>query len=238
MWAVLPALVPVPTPSHAAESPQHCQGLGPGSGSKPSWGPVRRPACSWGDSGQGWGMCRLLGPVWSPGAIAGTWRCISSTNRAQGLTCFFCRRERTGPCVTLQGNLDPCALYAPKVGNGGSLSPGGRSPPPASASLHPGDGGCPCPRSGEKGSTVLRALEKGEAEPGHHPARAAWGVTMSPSRGQERIGELVKTMLEGFGTQRYIANLGHGLYPDVSPEHVGAFVEAVHTHSRHLSRHK
>ncbi|XP_025062543.1 uroporphyrinogen decarboxylase isoform X2 [Alligator sinensis] len=77
-------------------------------------------------------------------------------------------RERTGPCVTLQGNLDPCALYAPK----------------------------------------------------------------------ERIGELVKTMLEGFGTQRYIANLGHGLYPDVSPEHVGAFVEAVHTHSRHLSRHK
>ncbi|TFK01716.1 serine/threonine-protein kinase Nek8 [Platysternon megacephalum] len=73
-------------------------------------------------------------------------------------------RERTGHRVTLQGNLDPCALYAPK----------------------------------------------------------------------EKIGELVKRMLEGFGTQRYIANLGHGLYPDMSPEHVGAFVEAVHTHSRHL----
>ncbi|XP_009696272.1 PREDICTED: uroporphyrinogen decarboxylase, partial [Cariama cristata] len=71
-------------------------------------------------------------------------------------------RAQTGKDVTLQGNLDPCALYAPK----------------------------------------------------------------------EKIGELVKKMLEGFGTQRYIANLGHGLYPDMSPEHVGAFVEAVHAHSQ------
>uniref|UniRef100_A0A8C3LXM9 Uroporphyrinogen decarboxylase n=1 Tax=Chrysolophus pictus TaxID=9089 RepID=A0A8C3LXM9_CHRPC len=69
--------------------------------------------------------------------------------------------------VTLQGNLDPCALYAPK----------------------------------------------------------------------EKIGELVKKMLESFGTQRYIANLGHGLYPDMNPEHVGAFVEAVHAHSRHINKH-
>ncbi|KFW76981.1 Uroporphyrinogen decarboxylase, partial [Phalacrocorax carbo] len=76
-------------------------------------------------------------------------------------------RAQTGKDVTLQGNLDPCALYAPK----------------------------------------------------------------------EKIGELVKKMLEGFGTQRYIANLGHGLYPDISPEHVGAFVEAVHAHSRHINKH-
>ncbi|XP_031973448.1 uroporphyrinogen decarboxylase isoform X2 [Corvus moneduloides] len=53
----------------------------------------------------------------------------------------------------------------------------------------------------------------------------------------EKIGELVKKMLEGFGTQRYIANLGHGLYPDMNPEHVGAFVEAVHAHSRHINKH-
>lgn len=71
-------------------------------------------------------------------------------------------RAQVGKGVTLQGNLDPCALYAPK----------------------------------------------------------------------EKIGELVKKMLENFGTQRYIANLGHGLYPDMNPEHVGAFVEAVHAHSR------
>ncbi|XP_010580771.1 PREDICTED: uroporphyrinogen decarboxylase isoform X2 [Haliaeetus leucocephalus] len=76
-------------------------------------------------------------------------------------------RAQTGKDVTLQGNLDPCALYAPK----------------------------------------------------------------------EKIGELVKKMLEGFGTQRYIANLGHGLYPDMNPEHVGAFVEAVHAHSRHINEH-
>uniref|UniRef100_A0A8C9TL03 Uroporphyrinogen decarboxylase n=1 Tax=Scleropages formosus TaxID=113540 RepID=A0A8C9TL03_SCLFO len=73
-------------------------------------------------------------------------------------------RERTGGKVSLQGNMDPCALYAPK----------------------------------------------------------------------EQIGEIVKRMLEGFGTRGYIANLGHGLYPDMDPEHVGAFVEAVHTHSQRL----
>ncbi|XP_030061027.1 uroporphyrinogen decarboxylase [Microcaecilia unicolor] len=76
-------------------------------------------------------------------------------------------RERTGNQVTLQGNMDPCALYAPK----------------------------------------------------------------------ERIGEIVKKMMEEFGTQRYIANLGHGLYPDMDPEHVGAFVEAVHKHSLNLNEH-
>nr|XP_033772825.1 uroporphyrinogen decarboxylase isoform X2 [Geotrypetes seraphini] len=76
-------------------------------------------------------------------------------------------RVQTGNQVTLQGNMDPCALYAPK----------------------------------------------------------------------ERIGEIVKKMIEEFGTQQYIANLGHGLYPDMDPEHVGAFVEAVHKHSRNLNEH-
>ncbi|XP_078187683.1 uroporphyrinogen decarboxylase isoform X4 [Callithrix jacchus] len=73
-------------------------------------------------------------------------------------------RERVGKTVTLQGNLDPCALYA----------------------------------------------------------------------SEEEIGQLVKQMLDDFGPQRYIANLGHGLYPDMDPEHVGAFVDAVHRHSRLL----
>lgn len=49
---------------------------------------------------------------------------------------------------------------------------------------------------------------------------------------QEEIGRLVKQMLDDFGPQRYIANLGHGLYPDMDPEHVGAFVDAVHKYSR------
>uniref|UniRef100_A0A9J8BCS2 Uroporphyrinogen decarboxylase n=1 Tax=Cyprinus carpio carpio TaxID=630221 RepID=A0A9J8BCS2_CYPCA len=77
-------------------------------------------------------------------------------------------RIRTGGKVSLQGNMDPCALYATK----------------------------------------------------------------------ERISEIVKRMLEGFGTKGYIANLGHGLYPDMDPENVGAFVEAVHTHSRQLINRK
>ncbi|KAK7159217.1 hypothetical protein R3I94_005520 [Phoxinus phoxinus] len=77
-------------------------------------------------------------------------------------------RVRTGGKVSLQGNMDPCALYSTK----------------------------------------------------------------------ERISEIVKRMLEGFGTKGYIANLGHGLYPDMDPENVGAFVEAVHTHSRQLLNRK
>ncbi|XP_037673028.1 uroporphyrinogen decarboxylase isoform X3 [Choloepus didactylus] len=75
-------------------------------------------------------------------------------------------REHVGKTVTLQGNLDPCALYASK----------------------------------------------------------------------EEIGQLVQQMLDGFGPRRYIANLGHGLYPDMDPEHVGAFVDAVHRHSRLLQQ--
>ncbi|MEQ2213403.1 hypothetical protein XENOCAPTIV_014504 [Xenoophorus captivus] len=71
-------------------------------------------------------------------------------------------RERTGGKVSLQGNMDPCALYAPK----------------------------------------------------------------------ELISDIVKKMLEGFGTRGYIANLGHGLYPDMDPENVAAFVDAVHQHSK------
>lgn len=51
---------------------------------------------------------------------------------------------------------------------------------------------------------------------------------------QERISDIVKKMLEGFGTKGYIANLGHGLYPDMDPENVGAFVEAVHQHSKRM----
>lgn len=39
-------------------------------------------------------------------------------------------------------------------------------------------------------------------------------------------------MIEEFGTQRYIANLGHGMYPDMDPEHVAAFVESVHKYSQ------
>uniref|UniRef100_A0A8C6WDU0 Uroporphyrinogen decarboxylase (URO-D) domain-containing protein n=1 Tax=Nannospalax galili TaxID=1026970 RepID=A0A8C6WDU0_NANGA len=52
---------------------------------------------------------------------------------------------------------------------------------------------------------------------------------------EEEIDWLVQQMLDDFGPQRYIATLGHGLYPDMDPEHVGAFVDALQKHS-HLLR--
>ncbi|XP_069192710.1 uroporphyrinogen decarboxylase [Procambarus clarkii] len=71
-------------------------------------------------------------------------------------------RKIVGPNKTLQGNLDPCALYADK----------------------------------------------------------------------KHIDTAVKEMVEKFGRERYIANLGHGMYPDMDPEHLAAFVEAVHKYSK------
>lgn len=70
-------------------------------------------------------------------------------------------RERINNSVTLQGNFDPCALYAPK----------------------------------------------------------------------EKIAELVEKMAKRFGTNKWIANLGHGIYPDVNPDHMEAFVKAVQKYS-------
>ena len=52
---------------------------------------------------------------------------------------------------------------------------------------------------------------------------------------QDEISRLVREMLTSFGTHRYIANLGHGIYPDVDPNHLRAFVDAVHKHSEDIN---
>ena len=41
------------------------------------------------------------------------------------------------------------------------------------------------------------------------------------------IEKHTKAMLDAFGKQRYIANLGHGVYPDTDPEKVKCFIETV-----------
>jgi uroporphyrinogen decarboxylase len=66
-------------------------------------------------------------------------------------------REQTGRQKTLQGNLDPCALYAD------------------------------------------------------------FGTIRKETR----------QMVADFGIQRYIANLGHGVYPDINPDHVRCFIDTV-----------
>lgn len=48
----------------------------------------------------------------------------------------------------------------------------------------------------------------------------------------EEVAKATKTMLHAFGDQLHIANLGHGVYPDVNPENVKCFVETVKEYSQ------
>tara|TARA_R110001599_G_scaffold318720_1_gene528373 strand:- start:3432 stop:4472 length:1041 start_codon:yes stop_codon:yes gene_type:complete len=45
-----------------------------------------------------------------------------------------------------------------------------------------------------------------------------------------------KKMLDAFGTDRHIANLGHGVYPDIDPEKVKVFVNTVKEYSTEMRK--
>jgi len=48
----------------------------------------------------------------------------------------------------------------------------------------------------------------------------------------KRIEEEVQLILESYGEgSGHVFNLGHGIHPEVNPDHAGAFIEAVHKHS-------
>lgn len=47
-----------------------------------------------------------------------------------------------------------------------------------------------------------------------------------------RIEEEVKTILASYGQgDGHVFNLGHGIHPEVNPDHVTAFINSVHQHS-------
>ena len=50
----------------------------------------------------------------------------------------------------------------------------------------------------------------------------------------ERIEEEVSSILAGFGEggTGHVFNLGHGIHPDVNPDHAGHFIECVHRISK------
>ena len=51
---------------------------------------------------------------------------------------------------------------------------------------------------------------------------------------EDVIRSQVRHMLDQFGTQNYICNLGHGMLPEHKPEAVAILVDEVHSYSEKL----
>ena len=46
------------------------------------------------------------------------------------------------------------------------------------------------------------------------------------------IKQKTKEMLFEFGDARHIANLGHGVYPDIKPDNVRCFIDTVKSYNK------
>lgn len=55
---------------------------------------------------------------------------------------------------------------------------------------------------------------------------------------KETILSETKAMIDNFGTQGYIANLGHGMLPDHDPDQLRIFIDEVHRYSEELNKKK
>ncbi len=53
---------------------------------------------------------------------------------------------------------------------------------------------------------------------------------------EAQLRQEVRAMLKAFGTQRYIANLGHGMLPDHPPLALKWFIEEIHNYSQELNK--
>ncbi|CAF1065198.1 unnamed protein product [Rotaria sordida] len=51
---------------------------------------------------------------------------------------------------------------------------------------------------------------------------------------QNDLEKMIKQMIEIFGTKNYIANLGHGIYPDANIDNVKYFVDTIHRISKDI----
>lgn len=71
------------------------------------------------------------------------------------------------------------------------------------------------------------ASSKGKTLQGNLDPAALYGTSDS-------IYDNTKDMISSFGTQSYIANLGHGMYPDMNPLNLKAYVDAVHSISESM----
>ena len=76
-------------------------------------------------------------------------------------------------------------------------------------------------------------IQQARARVGHQVALQGNMDPVSLYAGPEVISEKVKTILHKYGAgSGHVFNLGHGILPDMNPDHVKAMVDAVHEHSR------